>query len=307
MRRLLAAILILSLAAVSGCSRAHKVEETDPAQIIAMVNGEELTENDFDKSQAWMPSFARQLESNSTIEITRFWSLVQIMVMAQDAAKKNYLTPAEKRLAIKEALAKYNIQHLDYPNEVIGEDEIAQYQKAHPDEFYEPAAFTVNYALIKNEKSIPVLTAALGLANGAQMGYLYDDPPELDRRNVVGPLMQNRDGHAMDAKKFNYAFVVSVRENTEDPGQLGPFTAKDDLLFSCPGAIEVLAQAPLGKPLSKSIACSGNWKAFVIPEWRRDSEPMTPEKARQIAVERITTQKRNDYLEAYVAGKVNGQ
>ncbi len=299
-------IIILSIWAVLGCSKAQKVEGPDPDQPIAMVNGEELTENDLEKSQAWMPAFARQLESNSTIEITRFWSLVQVMVMSQDAAKKNYLSPAEKSLAIKEALAKNNINNLNYPNYVITDDEIVQYQKENPELFYEPDAFTVDYALIKNEKSIIAFSAALGLANGAQMGYIYFDPPELDRRKMTGPLMLNKDGHAMNAKKFNFAFVVNVRENSSEPGQLGPFTSKDDLLFSCPDAIQALKNAPLGRPLSRSIACSGTWKAFVIPEWRRDAVPMTPEKARQTAIERITAQKRKSYLDEYVAKRMRG-
>ena len=299
-------ILFFSIWAVLGCSKAQKPDGPDPEQPIAMVNGEELTENDLDKSQAWMPAFARQLESNSTIEITRFWSLVQIMVISQDAAKKNYLSPAAKSLAIKEALAKYNINNLNYPNYVITDDEIAQYQKDHPDIFFEPDAFTVSYALIKNENTISTLTAAHGFVNGAQMGYIYIDPPELDRKNMTGPLMQNRDGHTMNAKKFNFSFVMTARENTEEPGQLGPFTSRDELLFSCPDAIQALKAAPLGRPLSRSIACSGSWKAFVIPEWKRDAAPMTPEKARQTAIERITAQKRKAYLEEYVASRMRG-
>ena len=226
-----------------------------------------------------------------------------MMVMAQDAAKKNYLTPAQKSLAIKEALAKNNIKNLNYPNFVISDDEIAQYQKEHPDEFFEPDAFTVSYALIKNEKTIPVFEAALGLANGAQMGYNFMDPPELDRSTTTGPLMQNMGGHPLVAKKFNFLFTMTVRENTDEPAQLGPFTAKDELLFSCPDAIQALKTAPIGRPLSRSIACSGNWKTFVIPEWRRDAAPMTSEKARQTAIERITAQKRNEFLEAHIASK----
>ena len=294
-------LFILSLSTLLGCTNGQKVDSIEPTKAIAMVNGEELTENDLEKSQVWMPAFARQLESNSTVEITRFWSLVQVMLMAQEAAKLNYLSPAEKSLAIKEALAKYNIHNLNYPNYVITDDEIAKYQQEHPNEFYEPDSFTVSYALIKSEKTISTLTAALGLANSAQMGYIYIDPPELNRKNMTGPLMQNRDGHAMNAKKFNFSFVMTARENTDEPGQLGPFTAKDDLLFSCPEAIETLKVAPLGKPISKSIACSGTWKAFVIPEWRREASPMSSEKARQTAIERITAHKRKAYLEEYVA------
>ncbi len=291
---------------VLGCSPAQKVEASDPEKPIAVVNGETISESDLERSQVWLPAFARQLESNSNIEITRFWSLIQIVLMAQDARKKGLLSEAERDLAIKEALAADNINHIPYPNFVIQPEEIDAYISAHPDEFFEPEAFTVNYALIKNEKSIPVLTALFGLANGAQMGYNIVDPPELDKKTqMFGPLTSNIGGHSMSAKKFNFAFATINRENTDEPAQLGPFTAKDGLLFSCPEAIEVLKTAKIGQPINRSIACSGDWKAFVIPEWRRDAAPMTPEKARQTATEKLMEQRRAAFRETYIQKKLD--
>ena len=299
-------IYILLIALVASCAARKDADknEIDADTPIAMVNSETLTQADFEKSQIWLPAFARQLDSNASIEIQRFWSLIQIMVMAQDAKAKKLMTDAERSLAIKTALAQANIDAIQCPNEVISDDEINAWIQAHPDDVREPAAFTVRYALIKNESSIPALTAALGMSNGAQMGYNFFDPPKADNKHNVGPSMQNEEGRPMDAKRFTYAFVANASENHDEPSQLGPFTESDNLLFSCPEAITALKNAKLGEPLPKSIACSGDWKAFVIPIWRRDEATMTPEKTRQVAIEKITETRRKACQDAYIAQKL---
>ena len=302
MRRLEVAV-ILMFCIFAGCQNSQGqdagVQESD--EILADINSEYLRVSDFEHSQAWLPAFARQLEDNSSLEINRIWSLIQIIRMSQVAQEKNYLSPAERSLAIKEALAEASISRLPYPNFTIEPAEIDSYIASHPDIFFEPMAFTVNYALIKNADTIPVLTAAWGLTNGAQMGYNYIDPPKLDsKKTIAGPLMQNTEGHPMDARHFNFAFVTHQRENVDEPAQLGPFTASDGLIFSCPEAIEVLKTAPIGQPLAQSIACSGVWKAFVIPEWRRDAMPMSEEKKRQVATEKIMEQRRAEFRKQYI-------
>ncbi|MBR4985621.1 MAG: hypothetical protein IKY83_07775 [Proteobacteria bacterium] len=293
------AILSLTLTA---CQPKHDQASTnDSDDILADVNGEYLRVSDLDYTETWLPPFARQLEDNSRLEINRIWSLIQIIRLSQDAQEKAYLTPAERSLAIKEALAKASIHKLPYPNFTIEPAEIDAYIAAHPDQFFDPPAFTVNYALIKNENTIPVLTAAWGLTNGAQMGYNFIDPPELDKRTRGhGPLTVNVGGHPMDAKHFNFAFVTHQRENQDEPAQLGPFTASDGLIFSCPDAIDTLQNAPLGQPITHSLACSGVWKAFVIPEWRRDAAPMSPEKSRQVATEKIMEGHRAEFRKQYI-------
>ena len=268
------------------------------------MNGESLTEADFEKSQIWLPAFARQLDSNANIEIQRFWSVIQIMVMAQDARDKHLMSDAERSLTIKMALAKANIDAIPCPNEIIPDDEIQAWIQSHSDELIEPAAFTVRYALVKNASTISALSAALGLSNGAQLGYNFVDPPELSDKHLSGPLMHNLDGHPMDAKRFTYAFVANNTENHEEPSQLGPFTEYDGLLFSCPEAIATLKTAELNIPIDHSIACSGEWKAFVIPIWRRDEAPMTAEKMRQVAIEKISGQHRDVCHKAYIQNKL---
>lgn len=293
-------ILIFGSLLCAGCMPKKEVA-VDPDGVLGYVDDEVLDEADFELSQGWMPAFVRQIESNSVIEVTRFWSLMRVMLMSHDAYDKHYLTDAERSLAIKEALAEYNRKNFAFPNFVVEESEIDAYLKAHPDEFMEPMAFTVNYALIKNESSIPALIAGVGLVNGAQMGYNFVDPPELEKTfNQNGPLMKNEGGHPMNAKKFNFAYLMNARENKEEQAQMGPFTAEDGLLFSCPEAIEVLKTAPIGQPINHSIECSGSWKAFVIPEWRRETAPMSPEKARQVATEKILSERREAYLNQYI-------
>ena len=115
------------LFAISGCKAQNKQAlqaEEQARHVIAVVNGEHLTEGEFESSEAWLPSFVRQLESNSTIQIQRFWGLVYVMVMAQDARVNQYMTDAERSLAIKEALAKEAIARIQYPPKNFTDDEI---------------------------------------------------------------------------------------------------------------------------------------------------------------------------------------
>lgn len=300
-------IAILTLTACSGnMTEDVSLAEKYGDKVIAEVDGEILTEAEFQHSQVWMPAFARQLESNATLEISRFWSLVQLMRMAQDAQDKKLLSDAERSLAIKEALAKANIHAIPYPNYVIEQAEIDAYIQAHPEAFFEPMAFTVNYSLVKSESSIMPLIAGFGFAEGAQLGYnLGEIPPKKESNRVSGPQMSNEEGHFIQADKFNFGFTTWHRENTNETAQMGPFTAKDGLLFSCPKAIDILKTAPLNQPIAQDIACSGDWKAFVIPIWRRDVAPMTPEKTRQVAIENITAQKRAAFREQYIANLQN--
>ena len=307
MKHLIRTAVVCSVLALMGCNvknpQAIQAEaEAQSKHVIATVNGETLTEGELERTEAWLPAFARQLESNSNIQMQRFWSLVQIMSIAQDAKSNGLLSDAERSLAIKEALAAEAILQISYPPKTFTEEEIATYQKKHPDEFFEPPAFTVNYALVKRESTIHTLTAAFGLASGAQMGYNYMDPPErvASYTEAGGPLMYNDQGHSMNAQKFNFAFTTWNTENKDEFAQLGPFTASDNLLFSCDKAIEILKTAPLNRPITQDLACSGDWKAFFIPEYRRDAAPMNAEKARQVAIEKLTAEYRAQYLEEYV-------
>ncbi len=300
MKQLSVAVALICLM-LSGCSTKKAVETIDKTDELASVNGEILDEGDFERSQGWMPSFVRQLESNSTLELSRFWGLIHMIVMAQDAQDKGVLSQAERSFAIKEALAARNIAAIPYPNYVIEQSEIDAWLSAHPEKVIEPAAYTVNYALVKNEQKIPILIAVHGMANGAQMGYNFMDPPPLDRTTLVpGPLTRNIDGHSISAKKFNYIFATNMSENKDVLAQMGPFTAEDGLLFSCPEAIKVLSEANIGRPLNRSIACSGDWVAFVIPEWKKEAAPMNEEKARQVAIESITADKRALFRDQYI-------
>ena len=144
-------------AALLGCQSQESPQNRTQDDVLAIVQGEPLTQKDFDDTQAWLPPFARQLDSNANVEISRFWSLIQIMRMAQDARERGLMTPAERQIAIKEALAQAHLNALQPPDRVVQDDEIRAYQHEHPDVFFEPPAFTVNYALVNNEQRISVL------------------------------------------------------------------------------------------------------------------------------------------------------
>ena len=302
-------LTILSFAVLQSACASNASENLDASYSddmpLALVNGELLDEKDFEISQAWMPAFARQLESSSMLDINRFRNLVRIMLMAQDARTAGLMSEAERSLAIKEALARRNIENIPCDNTAVAPGEIDAWIAAHPDKLMEPDAFTVDYALVKNERTIVTMTAALGLSNGAQMGYNFiDPPPKEDDHVVAGPAMSNEDGRPMDAKRFLFAFTTYTRENLDVAAQIGPFTAADGLLFSCPEAIAALKAAPLHVPLQKSIACSGDWKAFVIPEWHREAAPMSPEKARQVATESLIQAKLDECHRLYIDQKL---
>lgn len=301
-------ILFLSAIAVSCTSNASENLDADYHDMpLADVNGEILNEADFDLSQAWLPAFARQLESSSTLDINRFWSLVRVMLMAQEAQIQNLLSEAERSLAIKQALAKKNIDAIPCPNIAVTDAEIDAWLKANPDRLFEPESWTVAYALVKNASRILPMVAAYGLANGAQLGYNFVDSPELDMTHSPGPRTSNIGGHGMDPKHFAFAFANYTRENKEEPGQIGPFTAGDGLIFSCPEAIKVLQNAPIGQPIPQSIACSSEWKAFVIPIWHREATPMDDQKSRQIATDSLLKAKRSQCQREYLDAILNAQ
>ena len=285
-------------AALLGCQSQESPQNRTQDDVLAIVQGEPLTQKDFDDTQAWLPPFARQLDSNANVEISRFWSLIQIMRMAQDARERGLMTPAERQIAIKEALAQAHLNALQPPDRVVQDDEIRAYQHEHPDVFFEPPAFTVNYALVKNEQRISVLAWAHAFARGAQLGYNPVDLPK-ERNETL-----NRDGNFIRAHQFDYIFTTVMREDTERPAQLGPFVASDGLIFSCPQTIAILETAPIGKPIRQNLACSGDWKAFVILKWRRDKAPMDPEKARQVAIQKILEQRRIAYQKAPIEQKL---
>ena len=99
---------------------------------------------------------------------------------------------------------------------------------------------------------------------------------------------------------FNFVYARTMQEDSESPSQIGPFGASDEVLFSCPETMAVLEKAEIGVPIARDLACSGQWKAFVIPAWKRAAAKMDDEKARQVAAENI----RSAHNEAYRAREI---
>ena len=153
------ALCLCFTALCAGCSdKSNAPDATEREDVVlAQINGQPLTQRDFERSQAWLPSFARQLDASNNIDVSRFWSLVQLVRIAQDAEEKSILSDAERSLAIKEALAAHNIQSIVDPDFVVTDDAIAQYLAQHGDSLKDPAAYTVNYALVKNANRVPML------------------------------------------------------------------------------------------------------------------------------------------------------
>lgn len=287
----------------AGCSdKSNAPDATEREDVVlAQINGQPLTQRDFERSQAWLPSFARQLDASNNIDVSRFWSLVQLVRIAQDAEEKSILSDAKRSLAIKEALAAHNIQSIVDPDFVVTDDAIAQYLAQHGDSLKDPAAYTVNYALVKNANRVPMLYYGWHFARGAQLGYNFTKSEPLPKTRVAGiGQTQNEAGRPIDGRQFNFVYVRTMQEDDESPAQIGPFTASDDVLFSCQKTISILETAEVGLPIASDLACSGQWHAFVIPAWKRAAAKMDDDKARQIAIENI----RRDHNEAYRAEKL---
>lgn len=305
MKKIIPAILCSAFLAMS----CHNQTENDaPATRqsgeLANVVGESLTVEDFERTQVWLPSFARQLDSNANVEISRFWSLVELMRIAQDAKQKNLLSPARRSLAIKTALAEINISRLEIQNRYVSDGEIQNYQNQHPEQFLEKPQFTVNFALLKNDARFHEIAIGYYFAHSAQLGYNFTNPlprPKTEVRDGIEP--QNRQGRFIKAHNFAYVFTSIFTENSDTPRQIGPFSPGDGLRFSCPAAISVLQNTAVNTPIPHDISCSGNWKAFVIPKWRKNISPMDPDKARQLAVEKILARRRIDEVYDIVSQK----
>ena len=211
---------------------------------------------------------------------------------------RKYVAIEDKILAIKEALAAHNIQSIVDPNFIVTDEAIDRYLSQHGESLKEPAAYTVNYALVKNAKRVSMLYYGWHFARGAQLGYNFTKSEPLPK-TYISDLGQtkNESGRPIDGRQFNFVYVRTMQEDDESPSQIGPFTSFDDVLFSCPQTISILENAEIGAPISRDLACSGQWHAFVIPAWKREEMKMDDEKARQIAIENI----RGAHNEAYRA------
>ncbi len=286
-----------------GC-RSHTAAETDDAEtdaVLAEINGQALTQRDFERSQAWLPPFARQLDADRTLDNSRFWNLIYLVRIAQDAEEKSLLSDAERNLAIKEALAAHNIQSTVDPNFVVTDEAIDAYLAQHGAELTEPAAYTVNYASVKNAERVKLLYMGWHFARGAQLGYNFSKSEPVPRTRVAGVgQTTNERGRPIDGNLFNFVYARTMQEDSESPSQIGPFSSSDEVLFSCPETMAALEKAEIGAPIARDLACSGQWKAFVIPAWKRAAAKMDGEKARQVAAENI----RSAHNEAYRARQI---
>lgn len=282
-RQLLLFITVVLACLLSACvQKEEDAVEAAQTTLLASVNGEILTQADFELSETWLPDFVRQVGAQDGLAVHRFGALIDLVLMAQEAKKANLLSDAQTSLLIKEAQAQIWLESLALDEVDLSEDKIRAEIEAHPEEYTRPERYTVSYALVHTDQTRQALSAALGLMNGAQMGYNVVDPPPLEDNpyTVEGmPQMVNTGGHPRTSKFFNFAFVNVVNEKTNESCRLGPFSAKDEMLFSCPKAIDALKTAKIGVPIPQNISCDDNWKAFAILEWREAAAPLEPEMA----------------------------
>lgn len=301
--------IILLVFTLTNCVRREEsAVESAQETLLAVVNDEPITQADFELSETWLPEFVRSTDETSSLNASRFEALLNMVLLAQDAKQNHLLSDAETSLLIKEAQAQVWLDNLPLPKLDLSEQTLQNEIAQHPERYTNPAKYTVNYALVHTDLRIQALNAAHALTSGAQMGYNFIDPPidpddESQKYNV--PRTNNTKGHIQSAAFFNFSFANRFNEKLNETSRLGPFTANDDLLFSCPNAIEVLKNAPLGRPLNKNIACNSDWKAFVIPEWRQDAAPMDDETARLHARQNLIDQTRKQVQTQAILGVNN--
>ncbi len=268
----------------SACTQKQEnATEVAQSTLIASVNGETISQADFELSETWLPDFVRETDSADTLNMYRFGALVDLLMLAQDAKKNHLMSEAEQSLIIKEAQAKLWLDSIPIPEVDLSDAAIENEIQTHPEKYTLPDRFTVSFTLIHTELKRQALVVGYGLANGAQMGYNVVDPPKLEQSSNYAegmPLLINKDGHSFDHDFFAFNYATHFSEKKNETCRIGPFAAKDGLIFSCDAAIETLKNAPLYHPLMHDISCDPDWKAFVIPEWRETAKPMDLDNAK---------------------------
>ena len=297
-------LLLIPICVLSACTPIQEnATEVAESTVLALVNDEAISQSDYELSETWLPDFVRETDARDTLNAYRFGALLQMVVMAQAAKTKGYMSDAEQSLIIKEAQAKLWLETLPLPEMDLSESAISQEIQAHPEKYGLPARFTVSFSLIHTETRRQALAAGYGLANGAQMGYNVVDPPPLEKSlyHTEGmPLLINQGGHPFDHDFFAFNFTTRFNEKKAETCRLGPFSANDGLIFSCDRAIQTLKTAPLYASLTSDISCDVEWKAFVIPEWREDARPMDADNAALHARQNLLEAARLKAQAAYV-------
>lgn len=291
LKNCLALLLLAALAlSLSSCIRAPEdaVEQAEQSQL-AMVNEESLYLADFEYSGAWLPDFVRQLEGSEGLNIHRFSALIQLMLMAQDAAAKQLMTPAERSLAIKEALAEFYLE-AQAPTQVdLSPERIDDLLAADADSFLEPARYELSYALVHHAERRQILKLGLVFSHAAQLGYnVYQAPPLEQTAYLVGhPLMSNQGGHPMSGRFFAYGFAARFNERANDPSRLGPFSERDGMIFSCPQAIAAIEKTELGQIVEPDPSCDPLWQAFAVLESKIPAHMPDDETVKLLARQRL--------------------
>ena len=284
MKKNLFLIFFMSFLLLSACTQKQEnATEVAQSTLIASVNGETISQADFELSETWLPDFVRETDSADTLNMYRFGALVNLLMIAQDAKKQRLMSDAEQSLIIKEAQAKLWLDSLPMPEVDLSDDAINNEIQAHPEKYTIPDRYTVSFTLVHTELKRQALVAGYGILNGAQMGYNVVDPPELEKSTTHAegmPLLMNQGGHPFDHDFFAFNYATQFSEKKNETCRIGPFTAKDALIFSCDAAIQTLKNTPLYFPLTKDISCDPDWKAFVIPEWREEAKPMDADNAK---------------------------
>ena len=280
----------LCLLFVACSPKQENASEEAQTTLLVSVNGETISQSDYELSETWLPDFVRETDATDTLNAFRFGSLLNLLMLAQEAKKQNMMSEAEQSLVIKEAQAKLWLNSLPLSDVDLSDQVIAQELADHPENYLSPERFTVSFALVHTETKRQALVAGYALANGAQMGYNFVDPPELEKSAYYTegmPLLINLQGHTFDHDFFAFNFTTRFNEKKGETCRLGPFTAKDDLIFTCERAITELNASPLHFALTKDISCDPDWKAFVIPEWRQAAQKLDADDARLHARQKL--------------------
>ncbi|MFA5623900.1 MAG: hypothetical protein WC966_02425 [Bradymonadales bacterium] len=269
------------------CNRQQEDAVLDSAALLATVDGDEITVQDFELAHQFLPDFVRQMEVGSQIKLSQFGAMLQMVLLANEAEEQSLLSPAQRSIAVKEALAKHYASHEAAKLKIdLSEEAVSNFMLDNPEYFLPNERFLLVYALVHSAQRAQILRSAYLLALSAQWGRaLGDSSAELA---PAQPL------------HFEISFATRFSENKEFSVLLGPFSKTDAVSINCPDSIAVLQKAQSGELLYENIACSEHWHSFaVLGEKLHDPELTALESenlARQLIYERAVQQRTRELL-----------
>lgn len=285
-------LLLLALcifAPLMACQSAEPQQEAPDTVLLAVVDGDALTQKDFELTQDWLPDFVQQMDWGSQLKLNRFSALLQMTLMAREAQKQRLLTAPQRSLAIKQSLAQLYLERESAklaPS--FSPAQISSYISAHPEKFAQSERYIVVYALVHSARRAQILRMAYGQSLGAQWGKLSSSQVALPSD--------------WESLHFDLDFATRFTENSELSPLVGPFAKEEKIALSCEQTMNVLHSCAEGEVIAQNISCDAHWHSFAVLEKKQLSPELSTQErenlARQALMQEAQEQRRLELLEA---------